>query len=340
MFDAIPADTRYPGCQPRGRLHGGFVNLGSTPSMPIDPASATKRVLPLPGARRAGGPHAPSCGRSLMLAFARRKPWGRWAAPYHRHAVMAVFAERIEPHDYVADPRARLQRERREWWAPPTSSATWSRIVYGARVSVTSARHHRPRHAPRHAHRRLQRVLRRRLRSRPAAGGGRLAVVSLPHHHPVRDGGAGPGPAQRDPRAERHRGRQQLSGDPRRHARRSQTSTGGGAANGCGTPASSAPNHAQRGGDHHHPRPTGRGEIILRSRPLVLGSECAAETVWGEMLSGSRKYLFARRGWRVAGLPSRSPSSAPTCSAPHYATSSILDCAAGSKRLDAVLAKE
>ena len=91
-----------------------------------------------------------------------------------------------------------------------------------ARLHHDRLRHDPARHRRRGRARRHQRVLRRQVRPRRPARRRRVDVVSLPRHHPVRDGGAGAGPAQRGPLAVDHRGRHRLARDPRRHASRSR----------------------------------------------------------------------------------------------------------------------
>ena len=78
-----------------------------------------------------------------VLRFARRKPLGAiGGALVLALLVMAAFAERIAPYDYDQTIRgARMQAPSAAHWlgTDNLSRDMWSRIVYGARVSVTVA---------------------------------------------------------------------------------------------------------------------------------------------------------------------------------------------------------
>jgi peptide/nickel transport system permease protein len=85
-----------------------------------------------------------SAGAQALLAcarFARRKPLGALGAVIVAALlVMAVFAERLAPYDYDATIRgARMRPPSAAHWlgTDNLSRDMWSRIVYGARISVT-----------------------------------------------------------------------------------------------------------------------------------------------------------------------------------------------------------
>jgi peptide/nickel transport system permease protein len=85
-----------------------------------------------------------SAGAQALLAcarFARRKPLGALGAVIVAALlVMAVFAERLAPYDYDATIRgARMKPPSAAHWlgTDNLSRDMWSRIVYGARISVT-----------------------------------------------------------------------------------------------------------------------------------------------------------------------------------------------------------
>jgi peptide/nickel transport system permease protein len=85
-----------------------------------------------------------SAGIQALLAcarFARRKPLGALGAVIVAALlVMAVFAERLAPYDYDETIRgARMKPPSAAYWlgTDNLSRDMWSRIVYGARVSVT-----------------------------------------------------------------------------------------------------------------------------------------------------------------------------------------------------------
>jgi peptide/nickel transport system permease protein len=109
---------------------------------PSIPGSATDLVVgvsrPAVGARR----RAP--GRRLaaaVLTFARRKPLGALGGfLVVAMLVLAVFAERIAPYDYDETIRgARLTAPGAAHWLGTDNLGRdlWSRVVYGARVSIT-----------------------------------------------------------------------------------------------------------------------------------------------------------------------------------------------------------
>ncbi|MGH6692925.1 MAG: ABC transporter permease [Gammaproteobacteria bacterium] len=95
---------------------------------------------------KSAGAHAPSWGAGVDTAralgrFARRKPLGALGAVIvGALLIMAVFAERIAPHGYDDSIRgARMKPPSAAHWlgTDNLSRDMWSRIVYGARVSVT-----------------------------------------------------------------------------------------------------------------------------------------------------------------------------------------------------------
>jgi len=78
-----------------------------------------------------------------VLRFSRRKPLGAiGGAIVLALLVMAAFAERIAPYDYDQTIRgARMQPPSTTHWlgTDNLSRDMWSRVVYGARISVTAA---------------------------------------------------------------------------------------------------------------------------------------------------------------------------------------------------------
>jgi peptide/nickel transport system permease protein len=82
----------------------------------------------------------PRLGR-LVLDFARRKPLGAiGGAIVLGLLVMAVFADRIAPHPYASSiPGARVKPPSVKHWmgTDNLSRDIWSRVVYGARISIT-----------------------------------------------------------------------------------------------------------------------------------------------------------------------------------------------------------
>src|SRR5688572_21234719 len=114
------------------------------PSMPSStPASATSAGAGVAPVRRARAQGPRSLARAPLACwrFARRKPLGAVGAVIVlAMLLMAVFAERIAPHDYDAQIRgARMQAPSATHWlgTDNLSRDLWSRVVYGARVSVT-----------------------------------------------------------------------------------------------------------------------------------------------------------------------------------------------------------
>jgi len=82
----------------------------------------------------------PRWGR-LVLDFARRKPLGAIGGVIVLSLlVMAVFADRIAPHPYASSiPGARMKPPSVKHWmgTDNLSRDIWSRVVYGARISIT-----------------------------------------------------------------------------------------------------------------------------------------------------------------------------------------------------------
>jgi len=76
-----------------------------------------------------------------VLDFARRKPLGAIGGVIVLSLlVMAVFADRIAPHPYASSiPGARMKPPSVKHWmgTDNLSRDIWSRVVYGARISVT-----------------------------------------------------------------------------------------------------------------------------------------------------------------------------------------------------------
>jgi peptide/nickel transport system permease protein len=107
------------------------------------PAPAFERVAPettvaSPARRRPG-----LLWLRAVLRFSRRKPLGAiGGALVLALLVMAAFAERIAPYDYDQTIRgARMQPPSTAHWlgTDNLSRDMWSRVVYGARISVTVA---------------------------------------------------------------------------------------------------------------------------------------------------------------------------------------------------------
>jgi len=77
----------------------------------------------------------------LTLQFARRKPLGAIGGVIVLALlIMAVFADRIAPHAYDESiPAARSKPPSAQFWmgTDNLSRDVWSRVVYGARISVT-----------------------------------------------------------------------------------------------------------------------------------------------------------------------------------------------------------
>jgi peptide/nickel transport system permease protein len=99
----------------------------SVQSIPIPDAVAS----PVRGPRRLG----------LVLLFCRRKPLGAiGAALVLGLIIMAVFANRIAPYTYDETIRgARMKPPSAQFWMGTDNLGRdiWSRVVYGARISVT-----------------------------------------------------------------------------------------------------------------------------------------------------------------------------------------------------------
>jgi peptide/nickel transport system permease protein len=77
----------------------------------------------------------------LVLTFARRKPLGAiGGAIVLALLIMAVFAGQIAPHSYDQSIRgARMKAPSSQFWmgTDNLSRDVWSRVVYGARISIT-----------------------------------------------------------------------------------------------------------------------------------------------------------------------------------------------------------
>ncbi|PYO33901.1 MAG: ABC transporter permease, partial [Candidatus Rokuibacteriota bacterium] len=77
----------------------------------------------------------------VMVRFARRKPLGAIGGVIVLALlVMAVFADRIAPYSYDQSiPAARNKPPSAQFWmgTDNLSRDVWSRVVYGARISVT-----------------------------------------------------------------------------------------------------------------------------------------------------------------------------------------------------------
>jgi peptide/nickel transport system permease protein len=101
--------------------------------------TATIDVAPSPALARRGG--APARWALALARFARRKPLGALGGLIVlAMLVMTVFAERIAPYSYDETIRgARMKPPSAAHWlgTDNLSRDMWSRIVYGARVSVT-----------------------------------------------------------------------------------------------------------------------------------------------------------------------------------------------------------
>jgi peptide/nickel transport system permease protein len=101
-----------------------------------------QQVAPVKAAHARGRSWRGSVGTLRVLGrFARRKPLGAIGAVIVVGLlVMAVFAEQIAPYSYDESIRgARMQSPSATYWlgTDNLSRDIWSRIVYGARVSVT-----------------------------------------------------------------------------------------------------------------------------------------------------------------------------------------------------------
>ena len=101
----------------------------------------TDSVQTLPASPAAAHPwRAPAIAR-LVATFARRKPLGAIGGVIVLGLlVMAIFADRIAPHSYSASiAGARMKPPSAAFWmgTDNLSRDIWSRVVYGARISVT-----------------------------------------------------------------------------------------------------------------------------------------------------------------------------------------------------------
>jgi len=101
--------------------------MGEVQTLPVSPSLARPWALP----RLAG----------RVLGFARRKPLGAIGGVIVLGLlVMAVFADRIAPHPYAAGiAGARMKPPSAQFWmgTDNLSRDIWSRVVYGARISIT-----------------------------------------------------------------------------------------------------------------------------------------------------------------------------------------------------------
>jgi peptide/nickel transport system permease protein len=105
------------------------------------PAEPPPEVAPAKPALEGGRPHALAQTLGAVGRFARRKPLGALGALIVvAMLMMAAFAERIAPYDYDETVRgARMKAPSAAHWlgTDNLSRDMWSRIVYGARVSIT-----------------------------------------------------------------------------------------------------------------------------------------------------------------------------------------------------------
>ena len=96
-------------------------------------------TLPVPGALSRSW-RVPTLVR-LVLTFARRKPLGAiGGAIVLALLIMAIFAGQIAPHPYDHSVRgARMKPPSGQFWmgTDNLSRDVWSRVVYGARISIT-----------------------------------------------------------------------------------------------------------------------------------------------------------------------------------------------------------
>jgi peptide/nickel transport system permease protein len=101
--------------------------MAQAQTLPVSPGLARPWALP----RLAG----------LAFRFARRKPLGAIGGVIVLGLlVMAVFADRIAPHPYAAGiAGARMKPPSAQFWmgTDNLSRDIWSRVVYGARISIT-----------------------------------------------------------------------------------------------------------------------------------------------------------------------------------------------------------
>ena len=184
-------------------------------------------MAPAPAAAARPG-RAGRVGSCALGRFARRKPLGAVGGVIVlAMLVMAVFAEQIAPYGYDETIRgARMKPPSAAHWlgTDNLSRDMWSRIVYGARVSITVG----------FLTIALAVLLATAIGVSSAYFGGVWDLVvqrvvdawlsfPVPDHHPVGDGRAGPGAGQRGALAGRPDRRHQLARDPRR--RRSASSS-------------------------------------------------------------------------------------------------------------------
>src|SRR5262245_23149373 len=121
------------------------IDLGGGLRPPSDPppgVAQAKPALERRGFRAVGGLGSRVVGAvRWTFRFARRKPLGALGGIIVvAMLVMAVFAERIAPYNYDETIRgARMVSPRAAHWlgTDNLSRDMWSRIVYGARVSVS-----------------------------------------------------------------------------------------------------------------------------------------------------------------------------------------------------------
>jgi peptide/nickel transport system permease protein len=127
-------DDRHPAGPTKAQAVGVSDELGRSASPSVAPGVAVGRTVPPP--RR-------SFTRALALTarFARRKPIGAASALIVvAMLVMTAFAERIAPYSYDEAVRgARMKPPSAAHWlgTDNLSRDIWSRVVFGARISVT-----------------------------------------------------------------------------------------------------------------------------------------------------------------------------------------------------------
>ena len=204
----------------------------------------------------------PALVRALLALgrFTRRKPLGALGGIIViAMLVMAAFAEQIAPYRYDETIRgARMKAPGAAHWlgTDNLSRDMWSRIVYGARVSITIG----------FLTIGLAMVLATAIGVTSAYFGGAWDLVvqrvvdawlSFPvsDHHPVGDGRPGAGARQRRHRARRAHRRHQLARHPGLGARRHPAQLHRGGARDGLRPRADHPaaHHPQRDRDHHHP---------------------------------------------------------------------------------------
>jgi peptide/nickel transport system permease protein len=99
----------------------------------------TNSVQTIPEAERVGWPWALPGPLASGLRFCRRKPLGAIGGVLILALlIMAVFADRIAPYDYD-ESVARMKPPSLQFWMGTDNLGRdiWSRVVYGARISVT-----------------------------------------------------------------------------------------------------------------------------------------------------------------------------------------------------------